>query len=477
MRITLLIVAGFLAIAGGGFFFLMRTISEDVERQYSQAAEEPLVDFAHILASLIEQDLAEGKIDASAFSDGMASAYERDFFAKIYSIEKSEIFTHVYVTDPDGIVIFDSENGVREGEDYSEYNDVYLARQGKYGVRATRTDPENSRTSVFYIAAPIRSNGEMIGTLTVSRPETAMAPFAEESRELVYRWSIITAAVVLLLGTLWAYWVLYPIRDLRKHARLIADGKQSSMPVTGLAELRSLSRALEDMRRELEGKHYVENYVQALTHELKSPLAAIRGAAELIDEKMPEEKRRRFLDNILTETTRSEDMVRRLVQLAAVESMTNLEQRESFDLAGLVREEVAALSSVIETRQLEVDTDGLGSGAMVQGDPLMLRIAVRNVLNNACDFSPDGGRVEISIANEGSGVALYVRDEGSGMPDYAIGRVFDRFYSLKNETTGRKGSGIGLSFVRATMELHGGSADLRNHEGGGAEMILRFDRF
>jgi len=72
------------------------------------------------------------------------------------------------------------------------------------------------------------------------------------------------------------------------------------------------------MRRELEGKHYVENYVRALTHELKSPLAAIRGAAELIDDSMPENRRRKFLDNILIETTRSEDMVRRLVQLASV---------------------------------------------------------------------------------------------------------------------------------------------------------------
>jgi len=476
MRITLLIVAGFLAIAGGGFFFLMWTISDDVERQYSQAAEEPLVDFAHILASLIEQDIEEGQLDVALFRKGMTSAYERDFFAKIYRIEKSELFTHVYVTDSEGIVVFDSQNGLREGEDYSQYNDVYLVRQGKYGMRATRTDLSDSRTSVFYIAAPIRSNGELIGTLTVSRPETATASFAEESRELVYRWSIITAAVVLLLSTIWAYWILHPIRDLRKHARLIADGKQSSMPVTGLAELRSLSRALEDMRRELEGKHYVENYVQALTHELKSPLAAIRGAAELIDETMPEEKRRRFLDNILTETTRSEDMVRRLVQLAAVESRTNIERLESFDLAGLVREEVAAFSSVIETRQLKVDADGLSAGAKIEGDPLMLRIAMRNVLNNAFDFSPEGGRIEISIVTGSEGIELCVRDEGPGMPDYAVGRVFDRFYSLKNETTGRKGSGIGLSFVRATMELHGGCAELRNRDGqgGGAEMILRF---
>lgn len=470
MKITLLIVAGFLAIAGGGFFFLMHTISDDVERQYSQAAEEPLVDFAHILASLVEQDIENGTLDLSDFRQGLADAYGRKFFAKIYSIEKSELFTNIYVTDADGLVVYDSEDGKREGEDYSEYNDVFLARQGKYGVRSTRTDPDDSRTSVFYIAAPIRWQGKLIGTLTVSRPETAMAPFVDESRELVYRSSTITAAIVVLLGTLWAYWVLHPIRDLRNHARRIADGKQSSMPVTGLAELRSLSRALEDMRRELEGKHYVENYVQALTHELKSPLAAIRGAAELIDESMPEEKRRRFLDNILTETIRSEDMVRRLVQLAAVESRTSLEKRVSFDVAKLVREEIAESGSVIETKRLKIETKGLENEVVIEGDPLMLRIAVRNVLNNAFEFSPDGGRVVIGFSDD----SLQVCDEGPGVPDYALDRVFDRFYSLKNEMTDRKGSGIGLSFVRATMELHGGGAELRNRENGGAEVRLRF---
>lgn len=473
MKITLLIVAGFLAIAGGGFFVLMRTIGDNVERQYSQAAEEPLVDFAHILASLVEQDIKEGRIDLTDFRNGFADALQRDFFARIYRIEKSEIFTHVYITDANGIVIFDSENGQREGEDFSEYNDVFLVRQGKYGVRSTRADPDDSRTSVFYIAAPIRYDGELIGTLTVSRPETAMAPFADESRELVYRMSIITAIVVLLLGTLWAYWILHPIRDLRKHARRIADGKQSAMPVTGLAELRSLSRALEDMRQELEGKHYVESYVQALTHELKSPLAAIRGAAELIDENMPEEKRRRFLHNILNETTRSEDMVRRLVQLAALESRTGLEKRETFDLAELIREEFAALSSSIETRSLAADTKGLSKTLKIDGDPLMVRIAIRNVLNNAIDFSPEGGRIVVESTSEAP-AELRIRDEGPGIPDYAVDRVFDRFYSLKNEATGRKGSGIGLSFVRATMELHGGSAELRTREGGGAEMRLRF---
>lgn len=474
MRITLLIVAGFLAIAGSGFFWLMKTISDDIERQYSQASEEPLVDFAHLFAALLEQDISGGKIDVTDFRSGFTNAYRREFLAKIYQIRKTEIHTHVYVTDETGTVIFDSDDGKREGEDYSKYNDVYLARKGDYGVRSTRTDPKDSRTSVFYIAAPVYLEEKLIGTLTVFRPETAMAPFAEESRDLVFRASIITAGVVFLLGSIWAYLVLHPIRKLTRHAQRITAGEQATLPPTGMGELRLLSVALENMRKEIEGKHYVENYVQALTHELKSPLAAIRGAAELIDEKMPEEKRRRFLQNILSETDRSENMVRRLVQLASVESRTQLEKREIVDLSTLVRDEVKALSAHIETRKLTVEDENCETGVMIEGDALMLRIAVRNILSNAIDFSPEGGVITISLKKIDNEIRLSVIDSGFGIPGYAEKRVFDRFYSLKNEVTGKKGSGIGLSFVDATARLHNGWANLSNYRRGGAEMQMVF---
>ncbi|MEM6915647.1 MAG: two-component system sensor histidine kinase CreC, partial [Verrucomicrobiota bacterium] len=371
-------------------------------------------------------------------------------------------------------VVFDSENGKREGEDYSNYNDVYLASQGDYGVRASRSDPEDARTTVFYVAAPVRHEGKFVGTLTVSRPETAMAPFAEESRQLVLEASVLTAIVVFLLGTVWVYVVLHPIRKITRESLRIAKGESVTLPATGLGELRILSLALEEMRRELEGKHYVENYVQALTHELKSPLAAIRGAAELIDESMPEEKRQRFLENILNETSRSEDMVRRLVQLAAVESQVGLETREMIDFAELVREELAGLSSIVETKRLEVHRTGLDRFVSIEGDPLMLRIAVRNILGNAFDFSPEGSTIEVDLTEGESETRLIVRDQGPGIPDFAERRVFDRFYSLKNEVTGRKGSGIGLSFVQSTMNLHEGTATLKNREDGGAEMTLSF---
>jgi two-component system sensor histidine kinase CreC len=466
MRITLLIIFGFLATAGGGFYVLMRTIQGDVERQYSQAAEEPLVDLSHLLASLVEQDLRDGEVDADRFREGFAAAYRREFSARIHQLEKTRLDTQVYVTDRDGIVRFDSDGGRREGEDYSRQNDVYLTLRGKYGARASRTDPEDSRSTVFHVAAPIHWQGEIVGVLTVSRPETAMSAFVDETRSHILRSSLITGGAVAVLGALWTYWLLSPIGALTDRARRVTRGEQAAVPEAGHAELRDLSRAIEEMRRELEGRHYVENYVQALTHELKSPLAAIRGAAELLDESMPPEQRARFLANIRAETDRSEDLVRRLLQLAALERQSDLERRETIDLSALVAEESAKLIPLATAKGVTIGfaSPPASGEATLVGDPIMLAIAIRNLVTNAIDFSPSGGAVDLRLSRADGALRLTVEDGGPGVPDYAAGRIFERFYSLKHSATGRKGSGLGLCLARETARLHGGDVTLENRD-------------
>ncbi|MEM9282901.1 MAG: two-component system sensor histidine kinase CreC [Verrucomicrobiota bacterium] len=474
MKVALWIVGGFIVISGTGFFFLMKEIREDVVRQYSQASEEPLVDIAYLLAGILEDRVAKGQLDVNTLEATFERALEKEFVARIHDIDKTRIQTDVYVTDESGIVIFDSDAGSREGEDYSRYNDVYLARRGKYGARASREDVEDHRTTVFYVAVPIHHDGKLMGTLTVFRPETAMAPFVDQSRTKVLTSSVKVAAAVVLLAMAWAFLILSPIRKLTSQAARVAQGEADRFEATGVGEFKRLGLALEEMRRELEGKHYVESYIQGLTHELKSPLAAIRGAAELIDDSMPDEKRQRFLDNILIETTRSEDMVRRLVQLASIESQNQLDREAPFCLSEMIAEELASFQSLMEARELEFESSCVDSEIEVTGEPLMVRIAVRNLINNAVDFSPPKESVGVALTREGNEVVLAISDRGPGVPDYAEGRVFDRFYSLKNEVTGRKGSGIGLSFVRSVMRLHGGVAELTNRADGGTRAKLVF---
>jgi len=108
----------------------------------------------------------------------------------------------------------------------------------------------------------------------------------------------------------------------------------------------------------------------------------------------------------------------------------------------------------------------------VQGDAFLLRQALVNLIDNAADFSPAGGEIALRLRRDGDRQRIEVGDRGPGVPDYALGRVFERFYSLPRPAGGSRSSGLGLCFVAEVASLHGGEAALANREGGGAQASL-----
>jgi two-component system sensor histidine kinase CreC len=205
---------------------------------------------------------------------------------------------------------------------------------------------------------------------------------------------------------------------------------------------------------------------------MKSPLAAIRGAAELLDEDMPVETRRRFLGNIRAETARSERLINRLLELSAIESRSRLDEAGEMDFRHIVTIACDQARPLAELAGVELVLDSAAAALPVRGDAFILRAAVTNLLENAIDFSPRGGQVHIGFSHSAEQVELRIRDHGPGIPDYARARIFDRFYSLRHHTIGRKGTGLGLTLVKEAAELHGGSITLDPAEGGGTTAKL-----
>ena len=200
---------------------------------------------------------------------------------------------------------------------------------------------------------------------------------------------------------------------------------------------------------------------------MKSPLAAIRGAAELLHEEMPAETRRRFLDNILAETLRSERMITRLLELSAIESRKSLDDPREEDLCAITRSAIDQARPLADIPRITIHADLPGTPVLVRGDAFILRAAITNLLENAIDFSPAGAAIEISLSAEGNQTTLTLRDHGPGVPDYARERVFERFYSLRHHSNQRKGTGLGLTLVKEAAELHGGTITLESAPGGG----------
>ncbi|WP_019398476.1 two-component system sensor histidine kinase CreC [Pseudoxanthomonas sp. GW2] len=478
MRLGLRLFLGFFLIVGLAAFFVLQVFVDEVKPGVRQAMESTLVDTANALAVMAAADLKAGRIAEGDFARQLAEAARRDPGARIWDVPKRGIDLRVTVTDARGIVVYDSR-GRDLGRDNSRWNDVYRTLRGEYGARSSPEAPGDHAHTVMHVAAPVHDPddpGRLIGVLTVARPNRSLEPFIEAGqRRMLHQgaWLVGLSALVAVLVTAW---LSRRIGRLARYARAVAAGEPAAPPPPGRDELGDLARALEDMRRKLEGKAYVEQYVQSLTHEMKSPLAAIRGAAELLQEPLPEAERQRFARNILQQQGRLTETIDKLLALAEVEQHGWLQRREPVDLAELAAAVAAAGEPRLAAAGVDLCLELPAQPPRVAGDPFLLRQALGNLLDNALAFAPRGSTLVLVLAEEGGQAVLRVLDSGPGVPDYALERVFERFYSLPRPDGQPRSSGLGLPFVREVARLHGGRAWLANRAGGGAEAGLALPR-
>ncbi len=467
MKIGLRIFLGYFLIVALAALLLVQVFVAEVKPGVRQTMEDTLVDTANVLAELATDDFLAGDIDNGTFAKSIRQMASRDYGAKIWGFGKRSSQYRIYITDADGRVVFDSA-GRDVGKDYSRWNDVLLTLQGKYGARSTLFDPNDNNSSVMHVAAPIRDpNRRVIGVLTVAKPNRAIAPFIDRSQRTVLMWGAVLLGVSLLVGLFVAWWLSRQLGRLRRYANAVTAGERATLPEAA-GEFGELGQALETMRTRLEGKQYVEHYVHALTHEMKSPLAVIRGSAELLEGPLDEPDRQRFATSIRGQSERLSQMIDKMLALAEVEHRQRIENPEPVSLARIAEEAVAQCERKIEQADVNVMLDLAEGLPVIQGDAFLLRQAVINLIENAVDFSRAGGVVEISVSHAANGQRLEVRDRGPGVPEYAIGRVFDRFYSLPRPTNGNRSSGLGLCFVAEVAALHQGTTELVNRDSGGA---------
>lgn len=471
MRIGLRILLGTFVIVALAALLITRVFVAQVKPGVRQAQEDTLVDMANVLAELASDDLLAGKIDIGRFATRVRGLQSRDPGAAIWGFAKRATNYRVYVTDARGIVVFDS-SGRDLGRDYSRWNDVYRTLRGEYGARSTVEDPKDPDSTVMHVAAPIRNNtGEIVGALTVAKPNRVIAPFIQRSQDTVLKWGVVLLGVALAVGVAAATWLSSQLGALRRYAQAVTAGERAPLPRTA-GEFAELGSALETMRTKLEGKQYVERYVQDLTHEMKSPLAAIRASAELLERPLAPEDQTRFAGAIHAQSERLAQMIDRMLSLAAVEHRQRLESPQPIEIAALFEAVAVDGRPRLEASQqrLEVCVDG---APRVLGDAFLLRQALGNLVENASSFAPASSVIEMDARIDTGVVVIQVRDRGPGIPDYARDRVFERFYSLPRPDGRHRSSGLGLCFVVQIADLHGGSATLENRPQGGACATLR----
>jgi two-component system sensor histidine kinase CreC len=458
MKIRTAIFGVYVMASAVGLAVLMAFVLRDVRVRYVESMRRTLNDTAAVLATL-----AEPGPNAPTDGGDLGAAWRE----KLPALSRAAGTLRVYVTDARGMVVFDGNGGRDVGRDYTLRPEM----QEHFSKGYEATGNEGVVDGELRVTAPVSHGGKIIGFVGVARPFSTIAAAIFRARLGLLAGTLVIAAI--MVGTGWwiASKLTHSLERLTQYALTVRDGRRATPPASRADEIAALSRAFEEMRVSLEGKAHVERYTQALAHELKAPLSAIRGAAELLGEEMPRAERARFIGNLRAESERMQRIVERLLELSALEARHGRVEFAAVELRSVVEEAVAQGRNPAALRRVELVFTGVAE-VPVRGEKYLLSQAVGNLVQNAIEFSPAGRKVTLTIVVTVATVEVVVEDEGPGVPAYALEKVFDRFYSLPRPDSGRKSSGLGLSIVREIARLHGGEVGLTNRDGGGARASL-----
>ncbi len=455
MHLGLRLLFAFAAITGLAAFFVLRVFVTEIKPSVREVIEDLMVDSANLLAEVAAPELA-ALPEGGLLGDGRLADAVRDYAARqvdvrIWGLHKTRLDLHVIVTDAAGRVVLDSGTPAATGQDYSRWRDVLLTLRGEYGARTSRARNDSADDSpVMYVAAPVQAEGRLVGVLVVGKPVASIMPFVARAERKVLWAGVLLLGLSMAIGVAVTLWTVRAVRRLRDYAQAVGaedeTPRRAPAPPVLSGELGELAQAMDRMRQRLEGREQLEQHVRALTHELKTPLAAIRGAAELLHEDLSEKDRRRFVGQVDTQARRLQGIVEQMLEFSKLESLRTLPSRQAVDLHALAREAAQAQGAEERLRLPE-------ARAVVAGDAERLRLAVSNVVANALAQAPPGSALEVAVRSAGGLLEWSLRDHGPGVPDYALPRLGERFFS----TGESRGSGLGLAIVRQVLWLHGGS--------------------
>jgi len=462
-RLTLGLLLGLEVLLAG----LILQEARNLERHCRAATEALLTDTAHVIARLLAADLNQGHLHPDRVWRALAPLAPKSTPqpTALSPTGDTPSALHIHVTDQTGRALFDSHRPeVVAAAPASPSKDAVL---DSYLTTLDRNPATETLNSMVVVAAPILWQAHAIGEVRVGKPIVGFELSLRAARWHFLLGGLYMGLALVVLAGGFTLWWLRPLDLLAEYAAVLRRGHFRALPNVGRSTLGWLGAVLDTLRDAVAGRRYVAEYVQALTHEIKTPLATIQANAEVLEDSMSRAQRQHFLTHIQEAVDHLQAVVERLLELSAVETRRRLTEKRRVRLADVTSEAITALSPEAKTKHLTMTT-AIPAGAAVRGQRALLVCAVVNLLQNAIEFSPEAGRIELAVSPLGDDYTLTVHDQGPGIPAYARNRLFEHFYSLPRAGSGKRSTGLGLSLVREIAELHHGHIDVTNHPAGGA---------
>jgi signal transduction histidine kinase len=330
---------------------------------------------------------------------------------------------------------------------------------------------ETAEGPARYTAIPLVLDGQSRGSFVVAHFTAGERDEVDEAVRIVAA----VAAGVLVLGTVVAFVaagrVLAPLRELRDAARSVSGADMTRrIEVEGTDELADLGRTFNRMLDRLEFAFSSQrDFIRDISHELRTPIAVIRGQLELIAEGRLTDRAERAgaLDLVTGQLDRMSGFVDDLLLLAKTEQPDFL-RLETVPIRGLCEEVIANARGLAE-RDWTLDADSRRS---IVADRQRVTQAIMNLVRNAVEHTSDGDEIAIGGSVNGDIAVLWVRDSGVGIAPEEQRRIFERFERGRSSRRRYEGSGLGLAIVRAIAEAHGGRVELQSRLGEGAKFAI-----
>jgi signal transduction histidine kinase len=227
------------------------------------------------------------------------------------------------------------------------------------------------------------------------------------------------------------------------------------------------------VRRQFRIQQQQQNFMMAVTHELKTPIAVARLNLETMQKySLDPEKQKRLIHTTLEETSRLNFLTNNILIASQLEGGGYQFSKEELDLSDLLKDCVqdfrARFTERTFSEQIEPDAD-------IKGDPLLLQILINNLLENAVKYSPREGVITASLKKNEAVVELEISDEGPGIPDEEKKKIFSKFYRIGSEATRKtKGTGLGLYLCSKIADDHNADISVTNHTPRGSTFVVRF---
>jgi len=468
------------------------------QRTSIESAKEVMIEVSTMFSKIASQNIIDGEINLTTFGGIIF-----DYFQSPHGDERLQNLA-IYITDENGLLILDTR-GLSLGTDMKSHSEVDSALLGYQGVSRISTKPVRGpwkarglnieyfiKPEFLHVSSPIYDNRQEVqGVLVLVAP---MLDLMDRNR--LWRFIFYIFLLALFFGALGSYRISRNIHRVEKYAREVFKDKDVSVPNLNV-QFNKLAIAIEEARSEVELKDDVEEYIDTLAHELRTPITGIRLTAEnlltpmglenyLLEEKNDKKrkalsneikKRREFIRNILDSNKQMDSLVSRLLTLSRIERRDKLNEIEKLNILSIIENVLKAPTHnrLIVSKNITINLDGVDKKSTVFAEKILLEQALGNILKNALDFSPKGGTITIKASESNTAISIVVLDEGPGIPPHVSSKLFTRFFSVARPDTGDRGNGLGLRFVRKIMQLHSGEITLKNRLlQQGAEAKLRF---